>query len=139
MPIQARYLAPSVVGGPQVLNRNRAVLAPKNVRLDAYGNLPKGLIAQLAARPDIFIGAVTFADGHTVNGVWQLPPGERKGKRSARSIVGGRRKGWKLLVRFADPAELKPRYRWGEATAGAVKLFPADLRAALAKALATAR
>jgi hypothetical protein len=140
LPIQAHYLAPSVIGGPQVLvGQNRAVLAPKNVRLDAYGNVPRGLLAALKARPDIFIGPVTFADGHTVNGVWQLPPGERKGGRTGRGITGGRRKGWKLLIRFADPVELKARYRWGEATAQAVKIFPMELRAALTKALATAR
>jgi hypothetical protein len=139
LPIQARYLAPSIVGGAQVLNQNRAVLAPKNVRLDAYGNVPRGLLAALKARPDIFIGEVTFADGRKVNGVWQLPPGERKGGRTGRGITGGRRKGWKLLIRFADPSDIKPRYPWGEATGQAVKAFPAELRNAMARAMATAR
>lgn len=139
LPIQARYLAPSIIGGPQVLNRNRAVLAPKNVRLDAYGNVPRSLLAALKGRPDIFIGEVTFANGHRISGVWQLPAGEKRGGRTGRGITGGRRKGWKLLIRFADPQDVTPRYRWGEATGQAVKAFPSELRAALTKALATAR
>jgi hypothetical protein len=98
-----------------------------------------GLLASLQARPDIFVGPVTFADGDTVNGVWQLPPGETKGPRSARSIIGGRRPGWKLLIRFADPAILPARYQFGKATMAQVKTFPDELRVALQKAMATAR
>lgn len=124
-PIQAHYLAPSILGGPQVLNANRAVLAPVDVRLDAWGNIPRRLLARLRGRADVFIGPVKTRAG-VVNGVWQR--------------VGGRKHGLKLLIRFKAPVVLAARYRFGEATrAAAAAAFPAALRAALARAVATAR
>ena len=140
-PLQAAYLAPVIRGGQQALGDKRAILSPKNVRLDAYGNIPRGLLARLRARPDILIGVVTFADGRRIDGVWQLPPGEtRGGGRTGRGITGGRRKGWKLLIRFADPVKISARYRFGAAsTATARREFPSELRAAMAQAVATAR
>jgi hypothetical protein len=139
-PIQARYLAPSIKGGVQVLGSSRAILAPKNVRLNTFGNIPRGLLAALRARPDILIGPVTFADGNTINGVWQMPTGERKGGRMGRGITGGRRSGWKLLIRFADPSTIEARYPFGQATlATAAREFPVELRRQLVAAMRTAR
>lgn len=146
-PIQARYLAPSIVGGEQILGQgSRAVLKPDDIRLNQYGNIPRGALKRLLARPDVFVGPVTFKSGQVINGVWQRPDyGQRKAggrgsKRNTQNRVGGARTGLKLLIQFADPVELKPRYRFGQATiATARREFPGELRRAMAKALATAR
>jgi len=116
--IQSRYLAPEILGGAQVLNAG-AVLRPIDQATDRYGNLPRGLVARLKARRDVFIGAV-----RGVEGVWQRLPGHRL----------------RLLIRFSAPVEVKTRYRFGAATIAAAKAgFAAALRARLRQALATAR
>lgn len=143
LPEQARYLAPSIVGGPQILGRSRGILRPKNIRLDRYGNIPPGLLAALKGRPDIFIGTVDFRDGQKISGVWQMPPAAAAAKSarlSHKGLTGGRhRKGWKLLIRFSDPVDIAARYPFGAAIANVKAHFPADLDAALARAVATAR
>jgi hypothetical protein len=127
--IQARYLAPEILGGKQVLNHSRAILKPFNIKLDRYGNIPKRRLAALKARADIFIGPVRTPRGQIINGVWQ----RAKGRRPTHRLT--------LLVRFADPVEVKTRYRWGAAIRRVVTpaAIPAALAAGLKKALATAR
>ena len=142
----ARYMEPFLNGGLHTLN-SRAVLAPKNVPLNSFGNIPAGLLARLKSRPDIFIGAVTFHDGQKISGVWQMPPAatatmrKENGKRISRAALpGGHRKGWKLLIRFSDPIPVKQRLDWfGVAERTARASFTVELNAALGRALATAR
>ena len=71
-PIAAKYLLPFENGGVHQLP-GRALLNPKNVRLNRYGQLPRGMVAKLKGMPDVFIGAVKTKDGQTVNGIWQRP------------------------------------------------------------------
>lgn len=124
-PVQARYLAPSIRGGEQVLTSGQAILDPVDVKLDPYGNIPRRLLARLKGRIDIFIGVVETRSG-PVNGVWQRP--------------GKGRRGLKLLIRFADPKPIAARYPFGKATIAIARgVFPAELRAAMRQALATAR
>ena len=66
-PIAARYLLPYEEGGDHVLP-GRALLNPKDIKLNANGQLPRGILARLKARPDIFIGPVQTKTG-PVNGV----------------------------------------------------------------------
>jgi hypothetical protein len=70
-PIAEKYLTPYETGGLHELPGN-ALLNPKNIKLDQYGQLPKNILAKLKARPDIFIGPVKTSSG-TVNAVWQRP------------------------------------------------------------------
>jgi len=110
--IQAQYLEPYVVGGDRSLGSKRGMLAPRAVGLNKYGNLTRGKLASLKAKPNVFIGAVTFKNGNTVNGVWQrgaTPRGARtkgggeygtKGKNT--NLVGGARTTLKLLIQFED-------------------------------------
>jgi len=121
--IQSRYLAPEIVGGSQVLNANKAVLRPIDQATDQYGNLPRGLLARLKGRKDVFIGAV-----HGVNGVWQ---------RLANPKGPGR---LRLLIRFSAPVQVKTRLPFGRTTlALAQATFGARLRGNLGAALRTAR
>ncbi len=130
--IQARYLKPEIMGGPQVLGKGgsaKAILQPIAQAVNQYGNIPKGALGRLRNRKDIFVGPVTIR-GRTVSGVWQR-------SKAARGKAGG----LKLLIRFADPKQVKTRYRWGDAVRRTVNssIVAQEFNAAMTKALATAR
>lgn len=90
--IAAEYLAPFVDGGVHALGRKRAILAPKNVGLNQYGNLPRTKVATLKGKPGVYVGPLKLRSGAVVSGVWQRPTAKRNGPTHL-----------KLLVRFADP------------------------------------
>jgi hypothetical protein len=99
------YLMPYEVGGDHVLP-GTALLNPKGVSLDQYGQLRKGTMKSLSARPDIYIGPIKTSKG-LINGVWQRLQVTRtgkvqrrpKGRGSIYHAVLGR---LKLLIRFGD-------------------------------------
>jgi hypothetical protein len=163
---QAAYLAPYLDGGPQPLGSKQAILTPRDINLNQYGNIPRNKISALKGQPGIFIGTVTFKTGKTISGVWQ------RGKRGTRRSWGGglwtdakgvRHRGkphgggygskgrlhdygvgqltsLKLLVQFTRPAEVTHRLDWsGRARSVIQASLPAEFDAAMAKALATAR
>lgn len=126
--IAAAYLEPYLDGGVHKLN-SRALLNPKNVNLNQYGNIPKGKLAALRARADVFIGSVETKSGR-VDGVWQRLKA-KKGK-------GGPR--LKLLIRFGDAIAVKQRLAWGDTAKKIVSAtFDREFGRAMAKAIATAR
>lgn len=151
--ITARYLAPYQFGGHNVLN-SKALLKPIDAAkdLDQYGNLPKGFLAKLKGRKDVFIGTVQTKGG-PVNGVWQRSVEE--GTRAV-SVVRVNRKGQvrigktakgintsgrlKLLVKFDDAHRARQYLDWfGVAERTVNKHFNREMGKALAKAIATAR
>lgn len=114
--IQARYLTPFIgtTGGMQVPHKD-AILNPRNIGLDQYGNIPRNKIAQLlaidaarqfsthkvnqhgarailTAQKKYFAGSV-LRGGTRISGVWERPD-NRKGA-------------LKLMVRFTDPKLVK--------------------------------
>lgn len=103
--IAAEYLEPFVDGGRHALGKKQAILAPKNVALNQYGNLPRAKIAALKAEPNVYIGPITLKSGTTVNGVWQRS-GPAKGR--ANSVAKGQGT-LKLLIRFSDPLPVTQR------------------------------
>ena len=116
-PEVAKYLAPYEFGGRHVLP-SRALLNPKNIRLDQYGQLGRTAIARLAAKPNVFKGQV-----HGVRGFWQRLKGDRL----------------KLLIRFGDAVEVRKRLEFASRGEAIVrKTFPAAFRNALAKAIGSA-
>jgi hypothetical protein len=141
----AKYLNPFEAGGEHVLP-GRALLNPKNVKLNAYGQLPRKLLARLKARPDVFIGEVRFKDGRVINGVWQRPPtGERQRGRNGskgntwNKVDGKRTGGLKLLIRFGDALPVKTRLEYHALARSIVdrdfkKVFAEQLLKALASA-----
>jgi hypothetical protein len=142
--IAARYLQPYEDGGKHFLN-SRALLNPKDIKLNAYGQLPKATLARLKARPDIFIGIVKTKAG-PVNGVWQRVTDTSRvtllganGKR-LRGLNKGPTARLKLLIRFGDALPVKQRLDFGGTAAKivAVHIEP-EFEAAMAQALATAR
>lgn len=126
-PIAAKYLAPYEDGGNHELP-GRALLNPKNIRLDQYGQLTRATLARLKARSDVFIGPIKTSHG-VVNGVWQRTKARR-----------GVRAGLKLLIRFGDALPVQKRLGYGAKARDVVnKGWHAAFERAMARALATAR
>lgn len=144
-PIAEKYLAPYASGGRHVLP-GRALLNPKNIRLDQYGQLPRGTLERLKARPDVFIGPVQTKSG-IINGVWQRPyvrantKVRGQSRRNGSLARGGNTTGkLKLLIRFGDAIDVTKRLPYqAKAKALIGKRFNAVFGAALAKAIATSR
>jgi len=139
-PIAARYLLPYEEGGDHVLP-GRALLNPKDIKLNANGQLPRGILARLKARPDIFIGPVQTKTG-PVNGVWQRIPAAKKGAQTRRRAAAGMNTAahLKLLIRFGDaiPVTKQLKYR-SRAAALVARRFNAVFAKSLGKALSTAK
>lgn len=124
---QAHYLDPYEDGGHQVLN-SRALLNPKNIKLNQYGNLSKNTLARLKARPDIFIGPVKTKGG-IVNGVWQrIPP-----KRGVPAHL-------KLILRFGDGVEVTKHLDFRKRAITVIRgCSRVEMGKAIARALASAK
>ncbi|NID15395.1 hypothetical protein [Luteibacter yeojuensis] len=126
-PVAAKYLAPYEQGGVHKLP-GRALLNPKNIRLDQYGQLTRSTLQRLKARRDVFIGPVNTKHG-PVNGVWQRTKAAR-----------GQPAGLKLLIRFGDALPVKKRLGWVSTAKGILERgWHGAFERAMARALATAR
>jgi hypothetical protein len=118
--IQRSYLLLQERGG-QRLPRKTAIPVPVRQRVNQYGNMPRGVIRRLLARPDTFSGEV-----NGVAGIWQRP----------------RKRGGplKLLVAYEPKARYEPRLRFeASALAVAQRRLPFNMSHALANAIRTAR
>lgn len=139
-PIAARYLRPYEDGGEHVLP-GKALLNPKDIKLNANGQLPRGVLARLKARPDIFIGPVQTKSG-PVNGVWQRIPAAKTGAQLRRRAAAGVNAGGhlKLLIRFGDALPVNKRLNYRSRAQSVVnRRFNAVFAKAMDKALSTAR
>ena len=138
MDTAAKYLAPYETGGVHKLP-SRALLNPKDIRLNQYGQLPTATLARLKARPDIFIGKVKTAHG-TINGVWQrstVEPLISNGKRLRKANQTGR---LKLLIRFGDALPVKHLWNYRAIARKVVSdTFQKEMTKAINAAMATAR
>lgn len=127
--VAAAYLEPYLEGGPHFLGGKRGLLTPKNVPLNAYGNLTRGKLAQLKGRQGVYLGGVKLRSGQVVHGAWQR--------------LGGRAKGGhhlKLLIRFSDPLAVTQRLDFVEPTKRAIaEHFNDEFAKAFNHAMATAR
>jgi len=131
--VTATYLAPYIDGGKHHLN-SRALLNPKAINLNQYGNIPKNRLAQLRGQASTFIGAVKTKSG-IINGVWRRLPAKaaRKGQPAQAARL-------QLLIRFGDALPVKQHLNWADtARAIVAKSFDAEFGKAMAKAIATAK
>ncbi|BBR20132.1 hypothetical protein [Klebsiella sp. WP3-S18-ESBL-05] len=139
--IAAGYLEPFEFGGEHKLNGS-ALLNPKDIKLNKFGNLPRNKLSQLKAKPNVFIG-----DVGGVNAVWQRRKARtRKGKKRAKRSPNGTRREKvkqrtpKLLIRFGDALPVKPTLGYMDrANSMANALLPSALNQAIAEALRTAK
>jgi hypothetical protein len=157
-PVAARYLEPYENRGTHFLGSKKALLVPIDQATNQYGNLPRGTLAALKGRPDVFIGAVKTKRG-TVNGVWQrvtdtakvtLLQRAKAGKVAslARTKAGkvkalrNRNEGdsLKLLIRFKDSPVVKQSLGFGtQARRTVATYWRVDFDAAIAQAVGSAR
>lgn len=138
--VAAEYLEPFEFGGEHKLN-SQALLNPKNIKLNKYGNMPRNKLSQLKAKPNVFVGEVNGVDA-----VWQRrKPKKAKKKRARRPANGTRRpkrkqRAPKLLVRFGDALPVTPVLGYMDRSkAMAEALMPAALSRAIADAIKTAK
>ncbi|MBO6759327.1 MAG: hypothetical protein JJ902_23595 [Roseibium sp.] len=119
-PIQSAYLEKLERGGTRRPKRS-AIVVPVNQRLNKYGNMSRGAIKRLLAKPNVFSGEV-----NGVAGIWQRP-----GRR------GGR---LKLLVAYEPKATYRPQLRFGrDAFRTARRRLVPNMRDAMVRAIATAK
>lgn len=150
--IQAAYLLPYEVGGPQVLGRKQAMLTPRDIRLNTYGNIPRNRIASLKGKPDVFVGTVKFKTGKEISGVWERGErgrqrgrrGRRTGRYGGKGLLNdygvGQKTTLTLLVQFTRPAQVThPLHYRAHAAKVAAASIPLQWNTAITKALATAR
>lgn len=152
--IAAKYLEPFELGGQHHLppsKRGGTLMNPKAVQLNQYGNLPKGKLRRLAARPDTFVGTVNFRSGQTVSGIWQRPERNYRradpkrgywrdyGTKGKLRKVDGVLTGLKLLVRFGDALPVQQHLGYRERAKQVVQSsLQAEFNKAMGEALATA-
>ncbi|MET3134993.1 hypothetical protein AAKU55_005296 [Oxalobacteraceae bacterium GrIS 1.11] len=140
----AAYLDPYENGGVHKLN-GKALLNPKDIGLNQYGQLRRGTLASLKGRSDIFIGPVKTKKG-IVNGVWQREAGsasvtnQRTGRTSITRRGVNKSGALKLLIRFGDALPVKKHLGY-QARAKAIVNANIDreMSRALAQAMASAR
>jgi hypothetical protein len=120
----AKYLLPYEIGGSHVLP-GPVLLNPIATRLDQYGQLTRGAVKRLAARPNVF-----FATIGGVTGFYQ------------RLYSGGRpaKPGIKLLLAFGIALPVKLHLNFvTRGVALARKVYPPAFNAAFAQAMASIR
>lgn len=140
-PIQSAYLAPYIDGGPQVLGSKRAILTPRDLGLNAYGNIARGKLASLKGRANVFVGTVKTKDGKEIAGVWERTGYNRAGKVRRKSRTAPLPSGpLKLLIQFTRPAQVTHRFPFGATAQQTIRTaLPAAFGRAMAGAVATAK
>ena len=143
----ASYLEAYEHGGEHFIpNRpdlGRVLLEPVHAPVDAYGQMRKGTIERLLARPDVFVGTV-----HEILGVWQRAAQSRGQRRSGSSGVkglllpalNGGRTSLILLAKVIPNRPVHEHLGFVEQGHDLVEyLWPDAMRRALVRALATAK
>ena len=138
----AAYLEPFETGGVHKPNGS-ALLNPKDIKLNKYGNLPRNKLSSLKSKENTFIGDISG-----VNGVWQrkkAKKGKKGRKRLQRSPNGTRRDRKKqpmpkLLIRFGDALPVEPVLGYQDRAMKMTQaLLPQEINRAIAEAIRTAR
>ncbi|WP_260927393.1 hypothetical protein [Novosphingobium sp. 9] len=138
--IAAQYLAPYVFGGDRSLGNKKAMIVPRDVALNQYGNLTRNKLASLKGKPGVFVGKVKTKKGAVISGVWQRPmiaaASGKRGKKAAPKPSGG----LKLLIQFEDTTPAPKHLPFFERAKAYVRAnAAAEFQAALRQALSTAR
>ncbi|MGL4858780.1 MAG: hypothetical protein ACRC5A_03400 [Enterobacteriaceae bacterium] len=140
----AEYMEPYEIGGVRKLN-SKALLNPKEIRLNKYGNLPAKKLTTLKGKSDVFIGTVATAKGGKRRGVWKRYKYQKVKKRRARSANGTRQerikqRDPKLLIQFGDALPVQPILGYQDrAKRMAAELLPVEMEKALDEAIRTAK
>lgn len=145
--VAEQYLAPYISGGRHFLGGKRGLLTPKNLTVNRYGNIPRGKLAALKGRPDVFVGTIKTKGGQTIGGVFQRGnfkvggANRRKGVgKLGRQKITGQRARLKVLIRFSDPQEVRQKLPWYQIAKDIIaKHATRELDLAMKMALSTAK
>lgn len=110
--IQNDYLTRLEDGGTRQPKR-RAILVPVGLRLNKYGNMPRGAVKRTVAKPKTFSGR---PKGRSAAGIWERRAGNKL----------------RLLIHYADRARYSSRLKL---IPGAAKTATARLPGAMLKAM----
>ena len=128
---RAKYMRFQTRGGIRTRERN-ALIVPKNIRLNKYGNMPRSKISTLLKKKDHFIGEI-----NGVPGVWQ------RGRINRNKKFAGSKKhstNLKLVARFEDRVSYRRRFPFEKIVAGVVRSkFRKTLKRELIYAIKTAK
>ncbi|MBB6320577.1 hypothetical protein [Paraburkholderia tropica] len=139
----AGYLIPYEDGGVHKLP-GPALFNPKDIDLNQYGQLGRGIMAKLRGRKDIFIGKIQTSHG-PINGVWQRLEVSRSGgvrkRRAGRGGMYDKQLGaLKLLIRFGDALPVRQHLNFELRAQQIVNMgFRREFGRALGRAIASAR
>lgn len=119
---QAKYLELEETGGTRSPQPGSPINLPVDLATNAYGNIPRGKIANLKARKDVFVANGKGRSVHLPPGIYQRAEvgkrrdGSRGTKGALQSIAGLRTAtSLRLLVAFDRHADYAPRFNF-EAT-----------------------
>ncbi|MEZ7137217.1 hypothetical protein [Komagataeibacter sp. SM21] len=128
---QAKYLTPYETGGDHWVGARDGtgdLLVPVDGRTDAYGQIPRGLIKRLLARPDVFAGTV-----RGIRGIWQRPTARGARRNAAPAKL-------KLLYMFRANKAVDKHLDFEQRAAEMVQREgPKAIEAAILKTIRTAR
>lgn len=125
--IQERYLEPYTDGGQSVPTAGGAMLKPKAIGLNQYGNIPYKKISSLKGGGNVFVGKIKAKNGSMVGGVFER-------------IKGDKSRRLRILVRFDDPWNVKKHFDFEQRAIDTVeKNVEEALEQALLKALGSMR
>jgi hypothetical protein len=128
--VQAAYLLLEETGGERSPQRGSPINIPVDQRTNAYGNIPRGTIARLRQRSDVFVSS---GAGRAA----KLPPGIYQ---RAKATKRGAAKGPKLLIAFERAARYQPRLNFRATVVDLVSRTGLDTIAkSIASAFDTAR
>jgi hypothetical protein len=139
----AGYLIPYEDGGVHKLP-GPALFNPKDIDLNQYGQLGRGIMGKLRGRKDIYIGVIQTSHG-PINGVWQRLDLSRSGaarkRRPGRGGMYDKHLGaLKLLIRFGDALPVTQHLNFELRAQQIVNMgFRREFGRALGKAIASAR
>jgi hypothetical protein len=131
-PTQYAYLKHQIKGGRRFPNRKAIPVPFKNQPTNQYGNLPRGTIGKLLAKPNTFSGSIKG-----VAGIWQRGHYSRGGKFSV--ATKSRSTAVRLLVAWEKDVDYQARYPYSQIVKAVVRTkFQRHLKARLAAALQSA-
>jgi len=131
-PVQAAYLGLQVHGGTR-RPKARAIPVPVGSKLNKFGNIPRGEIKKLLAKPNTFSGTIKG-----VAGIWERGHYSKKGNWVTKGK--SRASNIRLLVAWEPRAQYRPRFPFYKIARGKARaVFPRNMNKALAHALKTAK
>jgi hypothetical protein len=138
---QAQYLEMQERGGARLPKPGSPINVAVGQRLNQYGNISRGAIARVRAKPNVFVSKGRGRTAHLAPGIYERLSARSKkglGSRRGRKVTTGRGKQktrLNLLVAFERQAKYQPRFRFVERVS---KIARANVKAHISASIADA-